>query len=74
MAAAQAHKDGAQACVTAEKAASRNQVVLESCEVTTGWGEFVVDISVSVDMRPRLAGAPSTVYAQSRAGIVSDLG
>ncbi len=74
IAAAQAQRDGRQACPTAELAAAANDAVLTDCEVTTGWGEFVVDVTVEVQLRPQIAGAPQSAHAESRAGIVSEPG
>ena len=61
------------ACPVAEQAAAANDAVLANCEVTTGWGEFIVDIAVDVEMRPQIAGAPQSAHAESRAGVVSDI-
>ena len=73
IAAAQAKRDGRPACPVAEQAAAANDAVLANCEVTTGWGEFIVDIAVDVEMRPQIAGAPQSAHAESRAGVVSDI-
>ena len=73
IAAAQAQRDGRPACPVAEQAAAANDAVLANCEVTTGWGEFIVDIAVDVEMRPQIAGAPQRAHAESRAGVVSDI-
>lgn len=74
IAAAQAQHDGREACSVAEETAINNNAALTNCEVTTGWGEFVVDVSVSAEMRPQVPGGPESVEADSRAGIVSDEG
>lgn len=73
IAAAQAQQDGQPACEAAEQAAEANNAALSSCELTTGWGEFIVDVSVTVGVRPQLAGAPQTAQAASRAGVVGDI-
>lgn len=74
LAAAGSQQAGEPACAAAERAAVRNHAVLTSCEVLTGWGEFVVDVRVEVPVAPRVAGAPEVVGADSRAGVVSDVG
>lgn len=71
LAAADAQQSGRPACEVAQQAATDNQAELESCEVTTGWGEFVVDVAVAVRLTPQVAGAPTTVRATARAGVVA---
>lgn len=71
LSAARAQQTGRPACEVAELAASQNRARLSACEVTTGWGEFVVDITVEVDLVPRLPQGPRQATAQSRAGVVA---
>ncbi len=73
IAAAQAQSEGRSACPVAQEAAAANQAELTACEVTTGWGEFIVDVAVEVELRPQIPGAPQAAHAESRAGIVSDV-
>lgn len=70
LAAAGAQQTGRPACPVAEKTADANGARLVSCEVTTGWGEFVVDVAVEVDLVPRFADGPQSTSAESRAGVV----
>lgn len=72
LSAAQAQQDGRNGCEVAEQVASDNAAELDACEVTTGWGEFVIDVSVLVQLRPQVAGAPQHAKADSRAGVVAD--
>ena len=39
--------------------------------MTTGWGEFVVDVTVEVDLVPQLPEGPRRATAESRAGVVA---
>lgn len=70
--AARAQQDGQAACPVAEEVAADNRARLVECEVTTGWGEFIVDVVVEVDLVPQVAGGPRVVTADSRAGVVGD--
>lgn len=70
---AQAQQSGRPACEVAEQAALANQAKVVTCAVTTGWGEFVVDVTVEVQLLPQVAGAPQQIRAESRAGVVSGI-
>ena len=71
LSAARAQQAGRPACEVADLAASRNSARLSACEVTTGWGEFVVDVTVEVDLVPQLPEGPRRATAESRAGVVA---
>lgn len=71
LSAARAQQTGRSACEVADLAASRNSARLSACEVTTGWGEFVVDVTVEVDLVPQLPEGPRRATAESRAGVVA---
>lgn len=73
LAAAQAQQSAHPACEVAERTSAQNAARLVECEVTTGWGEFIVDITVEVGLVPRMTGAPRTARAAARAGVVSDV-
>lgn len=70
--AARAQQDGQAACPVAEEIAADNQARVVECGVTTGWGEFIVDVVVEVELVPQVAGGPRVVRADSRAGVVGD--
>ena len=72
LSAARAQLAGAPACATAERSASDNHAELSECQVTTGWGEFIVDVTVEVSLTPQVAGGPRAVQADSRAGVLVD--
>lgn len=61
-------------CERAREVAADHAARLVSCELTTGYGEFTVDVTVEVDLVPALPGAPRTSRASSRAGIVEHSG
>lgn len=61
-------------CERARTVAAEHSARLVSCELTTGYGEFVVDVTVEVDLVPALPGAPGTSTASARAGIVEEIG
>ena len=71
LSAARAQQAGRPACEVADLAASRNSARLSACEVTTGWGEFVVDVTVEVELVPQLPEGPRRATAESRAGVVA---
>lgn len=71
LSAARAQQAGRPACEVADLAASRNSARLSACEVTTGWGEFVVDVTVEVELVPQLPEVPRHATAESRAGVVA---
>ncbi|EPH03238.1 helicase/secretion neighborhood TadE-like protein [Propionibacterium sp. oral taxon 192 str. F0372] len=73
LAAAQAHADGADGCAQGGRAAEQNRARLVECELTSGYGEFVIDITVEVEVLPAIPDAPRTARASARAGIVSDV-
>lgn len=73
LAAAQAQQDGREACEVADQTATDNNAELENCEVTTGWGEFVVDVGIKMQLPPQIPGGPETTHAESRAGVVADV-
>lgn len=70
LAAARAQQTGRPACPVADETAEANAARLVSCEVITGWGEFVVDVAVEVDLVPRFTEGRQTSRAESRAGVV----
>ncbi|GAA2183139.1 hypothetical protein GCM10009785_25440 [Brooklawnia cerclae] len=74
LSAAHAQQEGRDGCEVAGGTAEGNGARLEECEVTTGYGEFVVDVTVSVRVVPQVPGAPGAAVAGARAGIVADVG
>lgn len=72
LAAARAQQSGIPACQVAEVVAAENAALLAGCTVTTGWGEFVVDITIEMVLVPQVVGGPRTVSAESRAGVIHD--
>lgn len=71
--AAQAQQQGRAACEVAEEVAARNAARLTECAVTTGWGEFVVDVTIEVRLVPVVGGGPEVTSAESRAGVVAEV-
>ena len=71
LSAARAQQAGRPACEVADLAASRNSARLSACEVTPGWGEVVVDVTVEVELVPQLPEVPRHATAESRAGVVA---
>lgn len=71
VAGAQAHQLGGDGCAVARATAELNGGQLSECEVTTGAGEFIVDVQVEVELRPQVRGGPTRVTEQARAGVVS---
>ena len=74
LAAARAQQTGRPACEVAAEVAHDNAAELIDCEVITGWGEFVVDVTVEVPVVPKVPGAPDKARASSRAGVVAGVG
>lgn len=74
LSAARAQQTGRPACSVADETAEANAARLLGCEVTTGWGEFVVDVEVEVDLVPGFTQGPRTSRAESRAGVVASVG
>lgn len=72
LAAARAQQTGRPACDVAAEVAADNAARLVDCEVITGWGEFVVDVTVEVAVQPQVAGGPQHARASARAGVVGD--
>lgn len=72
LAAARAQQTGRSACEVAAQTALQNSARLVECDVTTGWGEFIVDVTVEVSLVPQISGGPQATTAESRAGVVSD--
>lgn len=72
LSAARAQQLAEPACTVAEDTARQNHARLLDCQVITGWGEFVVDVTVEVDVVPRISGAPQVARAASRAGVVAE--
>lgn len=73
LAGSHAQVDGLDACRAAEQNAAANDSAVLSCTVEVGaTGEFIVAVSVAVDLRPQveLPGAPSRITASARAGAV----
>lgn len=72
IAAARAQQTGQPACDFAEETAAQNSARLTGCEVITGWGEFIVDVTVEVQLPRPISGGPRATRADSRAGVVAD--
>lgn len=72
LAGAHAQEANQDACHGAQRVAEMNGVDLDSCQVTTGFGEYVVVVTVSMPLNPQLPGAPPRVAYQATAGVVSE--
>ncbi|WP_316670768.1 Rv3654c family TadE-like protein [uncultured Propionibacterium sp.] len=70
LAGAHAHEQGAPPCDAAREYAQRNGGELTDCGISTGPGEYIVHVEVTVELRPALPGAPSRVGEEARAGFL----
>ena len=59
-----------QACRAAEVTVRQNGATLRDCQVTRGYGQFIVTVEVEVALDPRLAMGPRAVKESSKAGVV----
>lgn len=69
--AAEAHAAGADACQEADAVAKANSGQLDSCEVDSGYGEFIVSVSILIRLNPSLPGGPDQIKASAKAGILT---
>ena len=66
--AAHAHVRGADACQEAARVAQDNGAEVSGCDLASGDGDFVVEVTVSVPLALRVPGAPERLQASAMAG------
>lgn len=74
LAAGREHALGGDGCEKARITAKQQSARVTSCELTSGFGEFVIDVTVEVDLIPAIPGAPQTSTASAKAGIIEGVG
>lgn len=67
---AHAMSAGADACAAAEEIARSNHVALAGCSVVGEAGDFVITVTVQVDVGTRIPGLPTELTQRAWAGVV----
>ena len=67
---AHAMSAGADACAAAETTARGNHVALAGCSVVGETGDFVVTVTVQVEVGTRIPGLPTELTQRAWAGVV----
>ncbi|MFT8394831.1 Rv3654c family TadE-like protein [Propionibacterium sp.] len=70
LSAAHAHLIQHEPCEDAGRVAARNGATMGSCHLRLGADGFVVEVTVTVPLNPRMPGAPESVRAMSSAGLL----
>jgi secretion/DNA translocation related TadE-like protein len=70
LAGAEAYQTGRSACTAATVSATANHTTATACQVRESGVDFVVQVSVSVPLRPQLPFGPSNATVTSQAGAV----